>query len=181
MLVAPAETNTPQLRLRRLRADDLDAFAAMNADPDVMEFFPRPWSFEESRASLEKINSGFDARGFGVYAADFKAEFAGIIGLSVPSFQAWFTPCVEILWRLQPRFWGKGLASEGAGAVLQMAFQTLLLPEVVAFTVATNLRSIRVMERLGMVRDAGAYFDHPAVIEPRLKRHVLYRAKAYAP
>ena len=86
---------------------DLAAFSKMNADPQVMEFFPRPWSFEESRAALEKIEVGFAERGFGTYALVYDEEFAGIVGLSVATFEASFTPCVEILWRLLPRFWGR--------------------------------------------------------------------------
>jgi RimJ/RimL family protein N-acetyltransferase len=160
--------------MRRLRADDLPEFAAMNANPQVMEFFPRPWSFSESQTALQKINSGFNERGFGTYAVEFGGEFGGVIGLSVPTFESRFTPCVEILWRLQLRFWGKGIATEGAAAILELAFRTLLLSEVVAFTAAINLRSIRVMEKLRMKRDGD--FDHPIVTGTRLKRHVLYRA-----
>jgi RimJ/RimL family protein N-acetyltransferase len=141
-----------------------------------MEFFPHPWSIEESHAAFERIDKGFTERGFGIYALEVDKEFAGIVGLSVPKFEAHFTPCVEILWRLLPRFWGRGLVSEAGTAVLQMAFQTLRMPEIVAFTAAENRRSIWVMERLGMERDQRAYFDHPAITEVRLQRHVLYRA-----
>ncbi len=155
---------------------DLAAFSKMNADPQVMEFFPRPWSLEESRAALEQIEAGFAERGFGIYALEHDEEFAGIVGLPVPTFEASFTPCVEILWRLLPRFWGRGLVSEAGVAVLKMAFQTLRMPEVVAFAAAGNVRSIRVMERLGMKCDPHKYFDHPAVTDIHLRRHVLYRA-----
>jgi RimJ/RimL family protein N-acetyltransferase len=136
MSTAPAEIKTSRLRMRRLRTVDISKFAAMNADPDVMEFFPRPWSLSESQTILQKINFGFDERGFGTYAVEFETDFAGVIGLSVPSFEAPFTPCVEILWRLRPHFWGKGIAAEGAAAILDLAFRTLLLREVVAFTAA---------------------------------------------
>jgi RimJ/RimL family protein N-acetyltransferase len=107
---------------------------------------------------------------------EFYKVFAGIVGLSVPIFEAYFTPCVEILWRLPPRFWGKGLASEAGAAVLQMAFQTLRMPRIVAFTTTGNLKSIAVMKRLGMTLDPTPYFDHPPVADVRLKRHILYRA-----
>jgi RimJ/RimL family protein N-acetyltransferase len=175
MPIAPPEILTANGRLRRVVKGDLSAFSEMNADPRVMGFFPRPWSFEESHAALERIEIGFSERGFGIYALEFDKEFAGIVGLSVPTFEAYFTPCIEILWRLLPRFWGKGLVSEAGTAVLQMAFQTLRMPEIVAFTAEGNLRSIRVMERLGMERDQRVYFDHPAVTEIRLQRYVLYR------
>jgi RimJ/RimL family protein N-acetyltransferase len=175
-MLAPSEILTANGRLRRMVKSDLAAFSKMNADPLVMEFFPHPWSLEESHAALETIERGFDERGFGIYALECNDEFAGIAGLSVPAFNAFFTPCVEILWRLQPHFWGRGLASEAGAAVLKMAFQTLRMPEVVAFAVAENKRSIRVMERLGMEWDRQKYFDHPAVTENHLRRHVLYRA-----
>ena len=178
MLIAPPEIPTRSGRLRRVAKDDIAAFSEMNADPRVMGFFPRPWSLEESHAVLERIKREFTERGFGTYAVEFEREFAGIVGLSVPTFETYFTPCVEILWRLLPRFWERGLASESGSAVLQIAFQTLKLPEVVAFAAAENARSIRVMERLGMERDQRAYFDHPAVPDIRLQRHVLYRATA---
>lgn len=175
---APSEIATPRLQLRQLRDEDTEPFAAMNADVRVMEFFPRLWSREESKAALVRIEEGFQDRGFGIYAVDVQNAFAGILGLSVPSFDAHFTPCVEILWRLAPQFWGRGYASEAAEAVLNMASQKLAIAEVVAFTVVDNLRSIRVMERLGMQRDPTGDFDHPAVAEPRLKRHLLYRTIA---
>ncbi len=178
MKIAPPEISTPRLRLRRLRDGDLDAFVALNADPLVMEFFPRPWSREESHDAFQRVQEGFTERGFGVYTAEVSGDFAGVVGLSVPTFQAPFIPCVEILWRLFPQFWGKGLASEAAGAVLQMAFHTLELQEVVAFTAAIHEKSIRVMERIGMKRDVAGDFDHPRVEDPRLRRHVLYRSSA---
>lgn len=148
----------------------------MNADARVMEFFPRLWSKEESRAALARVEEEFEQRGFGVYAVESGGAFAGITGLSMPGFEAHFTPAVEILWRLAYPFWGKGFASEAAGAVLRMAFETLGLAEVVAFAVADNARSIRVMEKIGMKRDPAGDFDHPAVRQAALRRHVLYRA-----
>ena len=178
MVNAPFEIPLSTGLLRRMIPIDLNAFAEMNADFRVMEFFPSPWSFEESRAAFERINDEFAGRGFGVYAMEHTEEFAGIVGLWVPSFEAYFTPTVEILWRLAPRFWGRGLATEAAQAVLDMAFKVLNLPEVVAFTAPQNQRSIRVMERLRMKRDAEPFFDHPGVSDDRLRRHVLYRATA---
>ena len=181
MKVAPLVLMTPRLRLRQFRREDVEPFSAMNADPTVMEFFPNVLSREESQATLLRIGDGFQRRGFGVYAAEAQGEFAGVVGLSVPEFQAHFTPCVEILWRLARSFWGCGLASEAAAAVLAMAFQKPELPEVLAFTAACNVRSIKVMERVGMRRDLEGDFDHPCVEEPRLKRHVLYRASPAGP
>jgi RimJ/RimL family protein N-acetyltransferase len=174
MKFAPSELMTSRLRLRRVRNEDIDPFVAMNADVRVMEFFPCPWSREESKAALVSIEEGFENRGFGIYAVDYQNTFAGIVGLSVPSFEAHFTPCVEILWRLVPRFWGRGFASEAAEAVLEIGFNTLVIPEIVAFAVVDNVRSIGVMERLGMQRDLAGDFNHPAVEASRLKRHLLY-------
>jgi RimJ/RimL family protein N-acetyltransferase len=177
MVTAPSEILIPDGRLRRALKEDLPAFAEMNADGRVMEFFPHPWSYEESRAAFEKIESGFAERGFGIYVLEVVGEFSGVVGLSMPSFKAYFTPAVEVLWRLLPRYWGRGLATVAARAVLDMAFQTLDLTEVVAFTVIQNQRSIQVMERLGMKRDSEPFFDHPGVMDDRLRRHVLYRAR----
>jgi RimJ/RimL family protein N-acetyltransferase len=176
MRATPSEISTARTRLRRLDEGDLAEFAKMNADADVMRFFPNPWTSDQSRAAFQRINSDFDERGFGIYAVEFESQFAGVVGLSTPSFQSWFTPCVEVLWRLKSCFWGNGLAPETARAVLSMAFTTLLLPEVFAFTVPENHQSIRVMQKLGMKQHEPAFFDHPAVEAPALKRHVLYHA-----
>ena len=149
----------------------------MNADPAVMRFFPTPWTAGESRAAFDRANAEFDERGFGVYALEVDSAFAGVVGLSVPSFAAWFTPCVEILWRLRPEFWGRGLASEAARAVLDMAAEALALKDVYAFAVSQNRASVRVMEKIGMTPCDPPSFDHPAVDDPGLKSHLLYRAR----
>lgn len=175
MICAPPEIALPAGRLRRFVPEDISAFAALNANPRVMEFFPHPWSFQESETAFERAHDGFSERGFGVYVLENKGVFSGIVGLSVPSFQAHFTPCVEILWRLDPLLWGQGLVTAAAREVLNMAFRTLKLAEVFAFSVVDNQRSIRVMERLGMEQDTEPFFDHPAVSEGRLRRHVLYK------
>jgi RimJ/RimL family protein N-acetyltransferase len=177
MACAPSEITLSTGRLRRLVPDDVGAFAQLNANPLVMEFFPHPWSFEESRAAFDGVQAEFDDRGFGIYALETNGEFSGIVGLSVLSFKAHFTPAVEILWRLDPRFWGRGLVTLAAREVLNMAFTELGLEEVVAFAVVQNQRSIRVMERLEMKRDSEPFFDHPEVSDERIRRHVLYRAR----
>lgn len=145
-----------------------------------MRYFPETWNVEMSRAAFQWINSGFDDRGFGIYAVEVSSEFAGVVGLSIPSFQSWFTPCIEILWRLRAEFWGRGFASEAAAAVLKMAEHSLSLGEVFAFTVPQNLKSIRVMEKLGMTPCKPRFFDHPGVQVPNLKQHVLYSIKLQA-
>jgi RimJ/RimL family protein N-acetyltransferase len=181
MHIAPTEILTPRLRLRRLQEGDFPVFARMNEDPEVMRYFPELWSKEMSRSAFEWIDASFDQQGFGIYAVEVGSEFAGVVGLSIPSFKSWFTPCVEILWRLQTKFWGRGFAFEAASMVLKMAEETLCLSEVFAFTVPQNLKSIRVMEKLGMNPYSPPVFSHPGVEDPELKQHLLYSAKLTRP
>jgi len=146
-----------------------------------MEFFPACLSRAESDAGVDRIHAHFARHGFGLYAAELRqtGEFIGYVGLAVPNFTAPFTPCVEIGWRLAASHWGRGLATEGARAVLAYAFEELRLAEIVSFTVPANLRSRRVMEKIGMTRDAGDDFDHPNLAEGHpLRRHVLYRLRS---
>ena len=155
----------------------------MNADPETMRYFPSTLSPQESDAALEKITNGFEKHGFGRYAAELKStgEFVGVIGLSVPAFEAAFTPCVEIGWRLVRQYWNQGFTTEGALSVLLYAFEDLGLPEIVSFTAVPNLPSQRVMEKIGMTHDPADDFDHPILPEGHwLKRHVLYRKKSVA-
>jgi ribosomal-protein-alanine N-acetyltransferase len=173
-----SELVTDRLLLRRWRDVDREPFARMNRDPSVMEFFPEPLSTEESDALVDRIEEHFARHGFGPWATELLAtgEFIGFVGLSIPRFEASFTPCVEIGWRLDPQHWGKGLATEGARAALRLGFEVLKLEEIVSFTASANVRSRRVMERLGMTHDARDDFDHPLIPDGHLfKRHVLYR------
>jgi len=150
----------------------------MNADPRVMEHFPSLLSSEESDALVGRIRTHFENHGFAQWAVEIPAvtPFAGFIGLTVPRFEARFTPCVEIGWRLAAEYWDQGYATEGARAALQYGFETLRFTEVLSFTVPANIRSRRVMERLGMTHDPSDDFDHPLVPEGHaLRRHVLYR------
>lgn len=150
----------------------------MNADPEVMEFFPACLSREESDSIASKFEAHQKEHGFCLFAAELKGRtpFIGFIGISNVPFDAPFTPAVEIGWRIARPFWNRGLATEGASAVLQYAFQVLRLPEVVAFTVPANIRSRRVMEKIGMRHDRAGDFDHPGLPAGHpLCRHVLYR------
>lgn len=174
------ELRTGRLWLRAWRDEDLAPFAVMNADPAVVEFLPGALSRAESDALAERIRAHFDRHGFGLWAVEVAStgRFAGCIGLSIPAFEAAFTPCVEVGWRLARPFWGAGYATEGAHAVLAFGFEEVGLDEIVAFTVFANRRSRAVMERIGMRRDAGGDFDHPALpAGHRLRRHVLYRLR----
>jgi RimJ/RimL family protein N-acetyltransferase len=175
-----AELRTARLVLRRWRAEDRGPFAALNADPAVMEYFPARLSRAESDAGVDRIEAHFAKHGFGLWAVGIPGAtpFAGFIGLSIPSFQTHFTPCVEIGWRLARDQWGKGYATEGARAVLAFGFEELKLEEIVSFTTADNLRSRRVMERIGMSHSPADDFDHPGLPEGHpLRRHVLYRIR----
>lgn len=181
LIILAAVIETSRLLLRRWKESDREPFARMNADPRVMEFFPGCLSPDETDAMLARIAAHFECYGFGVFAAELRAtgEFAGYIGLAVPAFDAHFTPCVEIGWRLDPSFWGQGLAPEGARAVLSYAFDTLQLSELVSFTVPANTRSRRVMEKIGMTHNPADDFEHPRLPEGHpLRRHVLYRIAA---
>lgn len=170
--------DTPRLRLRGWTEADLAPFAAMNADPRVTQFLPSVLSRAESDTLVARIQDGFRRHGFGWWAVEVVSsqQFAGFVGLHVPAFEAPFTPCVEIGWRLAAEHWGHGYATEGASAALGHGFGPRALGEIVSFTVPANLRSRAVMERLGMTRDPGEDFDHPRLPAGHpLRRHVLYR------
>lgn len=180
MPATDAIAETDRLVLRRWRESDRKPFFEMNSDPRVMEFFPAMLSRAGSDALADKIEAHFAEHGFGLWAAEWKEtrQFTGYIGLAVPSFEAHFTPCVEIGWRLAAEYWGRGLATEGARRIVEYAFDELRLAEIVSFTVPANARSRRVMERIGMRRNAAEDFDHPRLPEGHpLRRHVLYRLK----
>ena len=185
MAALPQELRSERLLLRRWRPSDRAAFAAMNADPRVMEHFPAVLSREESDAAADRIEAHFDKHGFGLWAVEIvgEATFAGFIGLSVPRFEAHFTPCIEVGWRLATDYWGRGLATEGARAAVEFAFENLGLEQIVSYTVPANIRSRRVMEKLGMTHDPSDDFDHPLLPAGHpLRRHVLYRlARAKSP
>jgi RimJ/RimL family protein N-acetyltransferase len=172
------ELRTARLRLRRWLPADRAPFAELNADPRVMEHFPATLSRAESDTRAAIIEAHFQEHGFGAWAVEIinVAPFAGFIGLGVPRFEAHFTPCVEIGWRLAAEHWGRGYATEGARAALAFGFEQLGLDEIVSFTVPANLRSRRVMEKIGMTHDPAGDFDHPCLAEGHpLRRHVLYR------
>jgi RimJ/RimL family protein N-acetyltransferase len=171
---------TARLRLRQWREEDLAPFAALNADPQVMEFFPKVLTRAESDAVAGRIRDHFARHGFGLWAVEAPgaADFVGFVGLAVPSFEAHFTPCVEIGWRLAREHWGHGYATEAASAALAFGFGARALEEIVAFTVPANIPSRRVMGRLGMRRLPSDDFEHPAIPDGHpLRSHVLYRLR----
>jgi RimJ/RimL family protein N-acetyltransferase len=170
--------DTERLLLRLWEQRDREPFSRINRDARVMEFMPGGLSVAQSELFAERIQNHFREHGFGLYAAELRSEslFIGFVGLQVPKFQAQFTRCVEIGWRLSADYWGRGLATEGARAVVRHSFESLGLESLVSFTVPENVRSRRVMEKIGMTRDSSEDFDHPNLPEGHaLRRHVLYR------
>ena len=173
----PYLLTTPRLGLRRWLPADIDPWAEMNADPVVREFFPSVMTRAQSAEAIRRLEAHFDQYGYGFYAMDVldTGEFIGFTGLSHPSgFEAWFLPCVEIGWRLRREAWGHGYATEAAQACLSHACHTLKLDKVYAYTTEQNLRSRRVMQKIGMT-PAGE-FDHPNIERGHpLRRHVVYK------
>lgn len=170
------EILTPRLKLREWQAEDKETFFQINSDPKVMEFMPKILSREESDNFIERIKLHFKEHDFGLFAVELitSNKFMGFVGLSIPQFQADFTPCVEIGWRLGTEYWGKGYATEGAKAVLNYGFQELKLSEIVSFTVPKNVRSRKVMERVGM-RWVDEFY-HPLLPSGHpLSKHILYK------
>ncbi len=179
--------HTTRLHLRRWRTSDLEPFAQLNADAEVMRHFPRPLRRAESDLLVEKIESHFDDTGFGLWAVDVcggtrdcrSDEFIGFVGLLTVPFRARFTPAVEVGWRLRRSAWGNGYATEAATEALRVGFEDVGLDEIVSFTSTVNLPSQAVMRRIGMTNDPADDFDHPAMRKGHaLERHVLYRIRS---
>lgn len=171
---------TERLIMRPWREADFDSFARLNADPRVMEYFPGVLTQEESYRFAQRICNAMQQQGWGLWAVSIPdvADFIGYIGLSQVNFAADFAPAVEMGWRLAYDFWNKGYATEGAQAVLKYGFEKLHLNEIVSFTAMNNMRSRRVMEKIGMYHDEKSDFDHPNVPEGHeLRRHILYRIR----
>jgi RimJ/RimL family protein N-acetyltransferase len=175
---APAELTTERLVLRAWRDSDLAPFAALSADPRVMEHFASALSPAESAAMVERIRQHFARHGFGLWAVEVPgvAAFIGYVGLVHVPFTAPFTPAIEVGWRLAAEHWGRGYATEGARRALEVGFAQLELAQIVSMTVPVNQRSRHVMEKLGMRRSPADDFDHPRLPEGHpQRRHVLYR------
>ncbi|WP_345207983.1 GNAT family N-acetyltransferase [Fodinibacter luteus] len=171
---------TERLVLRQWGEADREPFAAMNADPEVMEHLPQPLDRAASDAMLDRLRATIEEQGWGPWAVEHAAtrELIGFTGLAVPRHPLPFQPCVEVGWRLARAAWGHGFATEAAREALRVAFDELGLGEVVSFTVTGNVRSRAVMERIGMTRDPAGDFDHPALpVGHPQRRHVLYRVR----
>jgi RimJ/RimL family protein N-acetyltransferase len=169
---------TARLLLREWRDADREPFAELNADPRVVAFLSGPRNRVASDEFVDRIVARWASDGHGLWAVERREDgaFLGFVGLAAPTFEAAFTPCVEVGWRFTPVAWGQGFATEGARAALRFGFEDVGLEEIVSFTVPDNVRSRAVMERLGMTRDPADDFDHPGYAHGhRLRRHVLYR------
>jgi RimJ/RimL family protein N-acetyltransferase len=174
----PKELHTSRLLLRRWRDSDREPFAALNADPTVMEFYPSPLSRAGSDEMVDRIEDLFNRQGFGLWAVEITATsaFGGYVGLWPAVFQAHFTPAVEVGWRLAQVHWGHGYATEAGQAATADGFERMGLEEIVSFTAVSNDRSQRVMQRLGMTHDPRDDFENPSVaVGHPLRPHVLYR------
>jgi RimJ/RimL family protein N-acetyltransferase len=174
----PALT-TERLLMREWRDSDRAPYAALNADPDVMHHFPSRLTTEQSDEMVDRMIVGWRDHGFGLWAVERvdTGDFIGFVGLAAPTWQAAFTPCVEVGWRIGKQHWGNGFAPEAAVAALQWGFDNVELPddEIVSFATEGNMKSRRVMEKIGMVRDTESDFDHPLLPDWVDRRHVLYR------
>lgn len=171
---------TDRLVLRDWHDDDVEPFAALNADPVVMEHFPSTLDAQQSAEMVDRHRAVWGERGFGLWAVEVRdtSTFIGFVGLTAPGWEAHFTPAVEVGWRLARHAWGRGYAPEAARAAVRWGFETLALPddEIVSFTVVANRNSRRVMEKLGMTHDPADDFDHPILpLDSPYSRHVLYR------
>jgi RimJ/RimL family protein N-acetyltransferase len=173
-----AEISTERLIMRSWRESDLPSWAAMNADPEVRRYVGPLLTPGQAEAWVLNFQDDLDRRGFGFWALEVRAsgDFIGFTGLDIVEEEMPVTG-VEIGWRLARSAWGHGYATEAARAALEYGFGILTLPEIVAITMAANLRSQAVMERIGMTRDPVEDFDDPDVEEPSLRRHVVYRIR----
>lgn len=169
---------TSRLILRDWKDSDLEPFRRLNADEQVMKYFPKTLNEKETNELYEVITSEFLEVGFGFYAVESKDnnEFIGFIGFHRATFDADFTPCIEIGWRLKKEAWGHGYATEGAKACLEYGFSTLGFKEIYSFTADINAPSKNVMNKIGM--SFIKMFDHPKVeMNSPLRQHVLYYIK----
>jgi RimJ/RimL family protein N-acetyltransferase len=168
---------TDRLLLRQWKRSDYSGFAKISGDTDVMEFYPKLLTVVESDALADRIRGLIDKRGWGFWAVETlkQKDFIGFVGLHIPSEQLPFSPCVEIGWRIAKEHWGKGYATEAAQAALDYGFSRLDLDEIVSFTTLANLRSQRVMQKIGM-SDAKENFMHPDIDRSHPQcEHVLYK------
>jgi RimJ/RimL family protein N-acetyltransferase len=170
------EFETERLRLRQWIESDREPFARLNANPQVMEFFPSILDRATSDAIADRAQAKIAERGWGFWAVESRQnnQFIGFVGLQIPRADLPGSHCVEIGWRLAFEYWGKGYATEAAKAALHVGFDRLELPEIVSSTAINNHRSSAVMGRLGM--DQAETFEHPSLpIGHPHRKYCLYR------
>ncbi len=164
---------TERLVLRRWSSDDVEPFAEINADTEVMRYFPATLTFDETRAMIERIESHFDEYGFGLWAVEVNGRLAGFTGLNTTTFDTPMGPHVEIGWRFATWAWGQGFATEAAREALRIGFEQGL-STIYSFTTESNMRSENVMKRIGMSRRSELDFDHPRTPGWWGQRHIVY-------
>ncbi len=167
---------TERLYLRQWQPDDEAAYITMNNDEKVMQFFPSTLTAEQSLQHIYRMKEHITKVGYGLFALEKKEDhsFIGFTGFSHPAFDASFTPCIEIGWRLAASSWNRGFATEAAKACLVYGFKTLAFEDVYSFTAVNNAKSEQVMKKIGMQK-AGE-FDHPLLQKGHsLQKHVLYK------
>jgi RimJ/RimL family protein N-acetyltransferase len=167
---------TERLGLRRWADSDVKPCSELNCDPEVMKFFPKMLTGRETVEMIQRIKQHFEKNNFGLFAVDRleTGEFIGFSGLYIPGFNDFFTPCVEIGWRFKKAVWGQGLATESAAACLNYGFEKMKMEKIVSFTSPLNIRSEKLMQRIGM--EYVTEFDHPQIEKSNLLcRHVLYQ------
>jgi len=173
--------STERLGLRKWKEPDIIPFASLNVDEEVMRYFPKTLNYDQTYEMVERIRLHFENHGFGLYAVEKKDtnEFIGFTGFSIPAFDSFFTPCIEIGWRFKKEEWNKGFATEAAKACLDFGFKKLNFDKVVSFTAIVNTRSENVMKRIGMTKTGE--FNHPKIdTGSPLCRHLLYELKKEA-
>jgi len=165
-----------RLRFRRWSEADKLPFAQMNADDEVMKYFPNKLTRAASDAFIGRIEKHFEEFGYGLWAVEVKETgvFIGYIGFYQATFEADFTPCIEIGWRLSRESWNEGYATEGAKACLDYGFKELKFSEVYSFTSVINIKSINVMKKIGL--EKVGEFNHPRLEQGNpLRAHVVYK------
>ena len=172
------ELDTPRIKLRNWQAKDLPRWIAMNSDPVTLKYFPRTYTNTESEISFERISKFLELHEFGVWAAEEKesANFMGFIGLSEQHLEGIsFTPCIEIGWRLDKAFWGRGYATEGALEVLKFGQENLKIDQIFSYTARINTPSINVMKKIGLAARPELDFDHPKIdVGLPMRNHVVF-------
>ncbi len=164
-----------RLGFRNWNPDDIDELHEINSDQKVMEFFPSLPTKEQTTEFIKRMTKQFEEKGFCYFAVDRleNNELIGFIGLSEQTYDAEFTPCIDIGWRIKSTEWNKGFATEGAKKCLDYAFNTLKIRKVYSIAPKINTKSEHIMIKIGMQKEGE--FEHPSLLENNsLKTCVVY-------